>query len=145
MLTAEKGMVFYGRSDAVLMPGGVRIGTAEIYRQLEDLDEVVSSVAVGQEWMEDTRILLFVQLRPELKLDETLRNKIFQAIRTGATPRHLPAKILQVDDIPVTRSGKISELAVKNMVHNRPVQNVGALANPESLAGFRDRPELQQD
>ncbi|MCH2127982.1 MAG: acetoacetate--CoA ligase [Pirellulaceae bacterium] len=145
MLTAEKGMVFYGRSDAVLMPGGVRIGTAEIYRQLEDLDEVVSSVAVGQEWMEDTRILLFVQLRPELKLDETLRNKIFQAIRTGATPRHLPAKILQVDDIPVTRSGKISELAVKNMVHSRPVQNVGALANPESLAGFRDRPELQQD
>ena len=144
MLTKEQGMIFYGRSDTVLMPGGVRIGTAEIYRQLEAIDEIVSSVAVGQDWQEDTRIVLFVKLAEDATLNETLRDSIKDVIRTGATPRHVPAKIIQVDDIPVTRSGKISELAIKNLVHGRPVKNAAALANPESLAGFHDLEELKR-
>jgi len=142
MLTAQQGMIFYGRSDAVLMPGGVRIGTAEIYRLAETIDQVKNSIVIEQEWNQDTRIVLFVQLSEGLALDDKLREHIQAVICEGATPRHVPAKIIQVEDIPVTRSGKISELAVKNMVHGRPVKNAQALANPESLQCFRDLDEL---
>ena len=143
MLTPQQGMIFYGRSDAVLMPGGVRIGTAEIYRLVETIDQVGNSIVIEQEWNQDTRVVLFVQLSEGLVLDDKLREHIQGVIREGATPRHVPAKIIQVADIPVTRSGKISELAVKNMVHDRPVKNAKALANPESLQCFRDLDQLR--
>ena len=142
MLTAQQGMIFYGRSDAVLMPGGVRIGTAEIYRLVETIGQGENSIVIEQEWNQDTRVVLFVQLSEGLALDDKLREHIQAVIREGATPRHVPAKIIEVADIPVTRSGKISELAVKNMVHGRPVKNAQALANPESLQCFRDLDEL---
>jgi acetoacetyl-CoA synthetase len=146
VLTEHDGMVIYGRSDAVLNPGGVRIGTAEIYRQVEQLDEVVESLVVGQDWppgkLSDVRVVLFVRLRDGLKLDDALIAKIKNLIRTNTTPRHVPAKIVQVTDIPRTRSGKIVELAVRNVVHGQPVTNVEALANPEALEQFRARPEL---
>lgn len=141
-LTEHGGMIIYGRSDAVLNPGGVRIGTAEIYRQVEQLDEVVESLAIGQRWDNDVRIVLFVRLRPGLTLDETLRDRIRQQIRRNCSPRHVPARIVQVADIPRTKSGKIVELAVRDVVHGRPVKNIEALANPEALELFRDRPEL---
>jgi acetoacetyl-CoA synthetase len=141
-LTAHDGMVIYGRSDAVLNPGGVRIGTAEIYRQVEKLDEVVESLVIGQDWDNDVRVVLFVRLREGLQLDDALAAKIKQRIRSNTTPRHVPAKILQVADIPRTKSGKIVELAVRNVVHGRPVRNVEALANPEALDQFRARAEL---
>jgi acetoacetyl-CoA synthetase len=141
--TAHGGLVIYGRSDAVLNPGGVRIGTAEIYRQVEKLEEVVESLAIGQDWNNDVRVILFVRLADGLVLDEALINRIKLQIRDNTTPRHVPDKILQVADIPRTRSGKIVELAVRNVVHNRPVKNLEALANPEALALFRDRVELQ--
>jgi acetoacetyl-CoA synthetase len=141
-LTAHDGLVIYGRSDAVLNPGGVRIGTAEIYRQVERLDEVVESLAIGQEWDHDVRVVLFVRLRDGLVLDDALRERIKKQVRDNATPRHVPARILQVADIPRTKSGKIVELAVRNVVHGRSVRNVEALANPEALALYRDRPEL---
>lgn len=145
--TAHDGIVIYGRSDAVLNPGGVRIGTAEIYRQVEKLDEVVESLAIGQDWPPgkpgDVRIVLFVRLRDGLVLDETLSARIKQTIRDNTTPRHVPAKILQVDDLPRTKNGKLVELAVRNVVHGRPVKNIEALANPEALEHFRDRAELQ--
>ncbi|TCO80829.1 acetoacetyl-CoA synthetase [Plasticicumulans lactativorans] len=141
-LTGHDGLVIYGRSDAVLNPGGVRIGTAEIYRQVERLDEVVESLVIGQEWAGDVRVVLFVRLREGLVLDAALVAKIQQQIRANTTPRHVPAKVLQVADIPRTKSGKIVELAVREVVHCRPVKNVEALANPEALALFRDRPEL---
>jgi len=144
MLTQENGMVFLGRSDAVLNPGGVRIGTSEVYRPLETIEQVVSSVVVGQRWNDDTRIVLFVKLRESLVLDDPLRENIRAAIRSGATPRHVPAKIIQVDDIPVTRSGKISELAVTNAIHRLPIKNTEALANPESLEYFRQLDALDQ-
>ena len=144
-LTAHGGLVIYGRSDAVLNPGGVRIGTAEIYRQVEKLDEVVESLAIGQDWQGDQRIVLFVRLREGLSLDSTLAGKIRKLIRDNTTPRHVPAKILQVSDIPRTISGKIVELAVRNAVHGRPVKNTDALANPAALAEYRDRPELAED
>ena len=144
-LTEHGGLVIYGRSDAVLNPGGVRIGTAEIYRQVEKLEEVVESLAIGQDWGGDQRIVLFVRLRDELLLDEALQAKIRQVIRGNTTPRHVPAKILQVRDIPRTLSGKIVELAVRNVVHGRPVKNTDALANPAALEEFRDRPELAED
>jgi acetoacetyl-CoA synthetase len=134
-----------GRSDAVLNPGGVRIGTAEIYRQVEKLEEVIESLAIGQDWGGDQRIVLFVRLRPGEWLDDKLQAKIRQVIRANTTPRHVPAKIVQVNDIPRTLSGKIVELAVRNVVHGRPVQNTDALANPEALEEFRDRPELAAD
>jgi acetoacetyl-CoA synthetase len=140
--TAHGGYVIYGRSDAVLNPGGVRIGTAEIYRQAEALDEVVESVAIGQEWEGDVRVVLFVLLRDGLQLDDELRDRIRKQIRGNATPRHVPGRIVQVPDIPRTRSGKITELAVREVVHQRPVKNVEALSNPEALDHFRDRPEL---
>jgi acetoacetyl-CoA synthetase len=142
METERGGFVIYGRSDAVLNPGGVRIGTAEIYRQVERLDQVVESIAIGQEWNGDVRVVLFVRLRPGVVLDAELETRIKRAIRDNTAPRHVPAKILQVDDIPRTRSGKITELAVRDVVHGREVKNVGALANPEALEQFRDRPEL---
>ena len=145
-ITAHGGMVIYGRSDAVLNPGGVRIGTAEIYRQVEQLEEVVESLVIGQTWppgeIGDVRVVLFVKLREGLRLDEALVAKIKGRIRENTTPRHVPAKVLQVPDIPRTKSNKIVELAVRNVVHGRPVKNVEALANPEALEHFRNRPEL---
>jgi acetoacetyl-CoA synthetase len=140
-LTAHNGIIIYGRSDATLNPGGVRIGTAEIYRQVELLPEVLESVAVGQRWQGDERILLFVRLREGVQLDEALRDRIRHQIRANTTPRHVPAKILQVTDIPRTISGKISELAVRAVIHDEPVKNTDALANPGSLelyAGFHE-------
>ena len=141
-LTERDGMIIHGRSDAVLNPGGVRIGTAEIYRQVEQLDEVLESLAVGQSWENDVRVVLFVVLREGLALDEALEQKIRQQIRRNATPRHVPARILQAPDLPRTKSGKIAELAVRALVHGETVKNREALANPESLEHFRERPEL---
>jgi len=142
-LTPRGTCVIYGRSDAVLNPGGVRIGTAEIYRQVEQLPEVVESLVIGQDWQADVRVVLFVRLRDGLTLDDALIKRIKQQIRTNTTPRHVPARICQVADIPRTKSGKIVELAVRNVVHGLPVKNQEALANPEALALFRDRPELR--
>jgi acetoacetyl-CoA synthetase len=145
-LTEHNGMVIYGRSDATLNPGGVRIGTAEIYRQVEQLEEVVESLVIGQDWppgkYDDVRVVLFVKLRDGLTLDDALSVRIKEQIRRNTTPRHVPAKVVQVRDIPRTKSGKIVELAVRNVVHQRPVKNVEALANPEALEEFRERPEL---
>ena len=135
--TSHGGFIIYGRSDAVLNPGGVRIGTAELYRQVESFGEVVESVAVSQEWEGDNRILLFVVLKPGIKLDGDLIDRIKLQIRKGASPRHVPARIYQVPDIPRTRSGKITELAIREVIHGRPVKNSEALANPESLDYFR--------
>jgi acetoacetyl-CoA synthetase len=143
-LTTHGGVIIYGRSDAVLNPGGVRIGTAEIYRQVEQLPEVVESIVVGQDWQGDVRVVLFVRLRPGLELDEALRGRIAQQIRRNTTPRHVPAKILQVADIPRTKSGKIVELAVREVIHDRPVKNREALANPEALDLYRNRKELAE-
>ncbi len=134
--------LIHGRSDAVLNPGGVRIGTAEIYRQVENVPQVVESLAIGQRWQEDVRVVLFVRLDDGVVLDDALEQQIRQVIRANTTPRHVPAKILAVTDIPRTISGKIVELAVRNVVHGEPVKNTDALANPEALAQFRDRPEL---
>jgi acetoacetyl-CoA synthetase len=141
-ITAHGGIIIYGRSDAVLNPGGVRIGTAEIYRQVESLEEVVESLVIGQDWEGDVRVVLFVKLREGLKLDEALASRIKKRIRDNTTPRHVPAKVLQVGDIPRTKSGKIVELAVRHVVQGRPVKNVEALANPEALEHFRGRAEL---
>jgi acetoacetyl-CoA synthetase len=141
--TANGGVVIYGRSDAVLNPGGVRIGTAEIYRQVEQLDEVVESLVIGQDWEGDVRVVLFVVLRQGLELDGALRDAIKAQIRRNTTPRHVPARIVQVGDIPRTKSGKIVELAVREVVHGRPVKNKEALANPEALEQFRNRDELR--
>ena len=140
--TAHGGFVIYGRSDATLNPGGVRIGTAEIYRQVEKLHEVLESLVIGQDWEKDTRVVLFVKLREGLTLDDALVKRIKDVIRENTTPRHVPAKILQVGDIPRTKSNKIVELAVRNIVHGEPVKNIEALANPEALEFYRNRPEL---
>ena len=141
--TRHGGYVIYGRSDATLNPGGVRIGTAEIYRQVEKLDEVLESICVGQDWQDDVRVILFVKLRPGLLLDQDLEDRIRQSIRRNTTPRHVPAKVIQVDDIPRTISGKIVELAVRNVIHGRAVANVDALANPEALDLYRNLPQLK--
>jgi acetoacetyl-CoA synthetase len=145
-LTGHDGLVIHGRSDAVLNPGGVRIGTAEIYRQVEQLDEVVEALVIGQDWPpaqpNDVRVVLFVRLRDGLQLDDPLVARIKARIRDNTTPRHVPAKVLQVADIPRTKSGKIVELAVRNVVHGQPVKNREALANPEALELFAGRPEL---
>ena len=141
-LTEHNGMIIHGRSDTVLNPGGVRIGTAEIYRQVEQIDDVVEGLVIGQEWEADTRVVLFVKLREGTTLDDALIDRIKRQIRDNATPRHVPARVVQVADIPRTISGKIVELAVRNIVHGRPVKNVDALANPEALELFRNRPEL---
>ena len=137
------GFVIEGRSDAVLNPGGVRIGTAEIYRQVEALDEVLESICVGQDWDDDVRVVLFVKLREGLGLDQALEDHIRLAIRENTTPRHVPAKIIQVADIPRTISGKIVELAVRDVIHNREVTNRDALANPSALELYRGLPQLQ--
>ncbi|MCP4993820.1 MAG: acetoacetate--CoA ligase [Gammaproteobacteria bacterium] len=142
-LTIHDGMVIYGRSDAVLNPGGVRIGTAEIYRQVEQLDEVLEGLVIGQEWHGDVRVVLFVRLQPDLALDQNLIDRIKKQIRANTTPRHVPARVVQVDDIPRTKSGKIVELAVREVVHDRVVKNREALANPEALTQFKDRSELE--
>ncbi|MDM8191658.1 acetoacetate--CoA ligase [Pseudomonas koreensis] len=135
-------MMIHGRSDAVLNPGGVRIGTAEIYRQVEKITEVLDSVAIGQQWQDDVRVVLFVRLREGLMLDDKLQQRIREVVRANTTPRHVPAKIVAVTDIPRTISGKVVELAVRDVVHGRPVKNTDALANPEALEQFRDRREL---
>ena len=142
--TEHDGFVILGRSDAVLNPGGVRIGTAEIYRQVEKLDEVLESLAVGQEWQNDVRVVLFVRLRTGVELDGALEQRIRDTIRANTTPRHVPARIVAVPDIPRTISGKIVELAVRNVIHGRPVRNTDALANPEALEHFRNHPELER-
>jgi acetoacetyl-CoA synthetase len=142
-LTEHEGMIIYGRSDAVLNPGGVRIGTAEIYRPVEGLPEILESLAVGQEWNNDVRIVLFVKLREDVTLDTALTERIKQTIRDHASPRHVPAKVIAVPDIPRTLSGKIVELAVHNIIHHRPVKNLDALANPEALEFFKDLAELR--
>ncbi|HYM28089.1 MAG TPA: acetoacetate--CoA ligase, partial [Steroidobacteraceae bacterium] len=142
-LTAHDGLVIYGRSDAVLNPGGVRIGTAEIYSAVETLPQVAEALAVGQDWSGDVRVVLFVRLQPGVTLDEALRKDIRNTIRTHTTARHVPAKIIAVPDIPRTLSGKITELAVRNVIHGLPVKNVDALANPAALEHFRDLEELR--
>jgi acetoacetyl-CoA synthetase len=141
--TAHGGYVIYGRSDATLNPGGVRIGTAEIYRVVETLDEIQESLAIGQEWDNDVRIVLFVVPRKGIALDDALCDKIKRKVREGCSPRHVPARIVQVADIPRTKSGKITELAVRDVVHGRPVKNKEALANPEALDLYRDLPALR--
>jgi acetoacetyl-CoA synthetase len=141
--TEHDGIVIHGRSDATLNPGGVRIGTAEIYNQVEQLDEVIEALCIGQDWEDDVRVVLFVRLAPGLGLTEELDRKIKAKIRTGASPRHVPAKIVEVADIPRTKSGKIVELAVREVVHGRPVKNKEALANPEALSLFADLEQLR--
>ncbi|OGA17162.1 MAG: acetoacetate--CoA ligase [Betaproteobacteria bacterium RIFCSPLOWO2_02_FULL_66_14] len=145
-ITERGTLIVYGRSDATLNPGGVRIGTAEIYRQVEKIDEIEESVAIGQLWPPDkpvdTRVLLFVRLRPGYNLDEALAERIRKRIRDNTTPRHVPARVIQVPDIPRTKNNKVVELAVKAVVHGMPVPNTDALANPEALDWFRDLPEL---
>jgi len=144
-LTTSGGLVIHGRSDAVLNPGGVRIGTAEIYRQVEKLDEVIESIAIGQNWKDDVRVVLFVILRNGIVLDDDLRERIRSVIRQNTTPRHVPAKIVGVPEIPRTKSGKIVELAVRSVVHGDAVKNTDALANPEALVHFSGIDELQTD
>jgi acetoacetyl-CoA synthetase len=145
-LTDHDGMIIYGRSDATLNPGGVRIGTAEIYRQVEQLPEILESVAIGQEIADDAtgdvRIVLFVRLKDGVALDDSLREQIRKQIRSNTSPLHVPKKIVQVADIPRTISGKISELAVRAVVHHQPVSNTEALANPESLRLYENISEL---
>ncbi|HEX9772540.1 MAG TPA: hypothetical protein VGA44_03670, partial [Steroidobacteraceae bacterium] len=142
LLTEHDSFVILGRSDAVLNPGGVRIGTAEIYRQVERLPEIQESIAVGQDWKGDVRVVLFVRLRPGAQLDDALAKRIRETIRASTTPRHVPARIVAVPDIPRTISGKIVELAVRDVIHGRPVRNTDALANPGALEHFRNLPEL---
>ena len=141
-ITERGGVIIYGRSDAVLNPGGVRIGTAEIYRRVEQLDEVAEALVIGQQWDDDVRVVLFVILQGGIELDEALESKIRSHIRATATPRHVPARIVRVTDIPRTRSGKITELAVRDIVHGREIKIREALANPEALDQFANRAEL---
>ncbi|MBW8637467.1 acetoacetate--CoA ligase [Hoeflea sp. WL0058] len=141
--TGHGGMIIHGRSDATLNPGGVRIGTAEIYNQVEQMDEVVEAICIGQDWDDDVRVVLFVRLSDGVELDEDLVRRIKSRIRTGASPRHVPAVVLAVKDIPRTKSGKITELAVRDIVHGREVKNKEALANPEALELFSDLEELR--
>jgi acetoacetyl-CoA synthetase len=143
-ITSHGGVIIYGRSDAVLNPGGVRIGTAEIYRQVEQLDEVAESLVIGQQWEHDERIVLFVRLKDGVALTPDLEDRIRRRIRQNATPRHVPARILAVAEIPRTKSGKIVELAVREVVHGRKVKNLEALANPDALEYFRNRQELER-
>jgi acetoacetyl-CoA synthetase len=143
-LTGRNGIVIYGRSDATLNPGGVRIGTAEIYRHVEQLEEVVESIVIGQDWDDDVRVVLFVVLQPGLVLDDDLLGRIRNTVRIKCSPRHVPAKIIQVAEIPRTKSGKIVELAVRDVVHDREVKNIHSLANPEALALYRNLPQLQE-
>ncbi len=141
--TKHDGLIIHGRSDATLNPGGVRIGTAEIYRQVEQVPEVVESIAVGQDWEGDVRIILFVKLRNNAELDDVLAEKIKKQIKIGASPRHVPAKIIQIKDIPRTKSGKITEIAVRDVIMGRKIKNIEALANPEALDLYKDLPALK--
>jgi acetoacetyl-CoA synthetase len=134
--------VFFGRSDSILNPGGVRIGTAEIYRQVEKLDEVLESIVIGQDFADDVRVILFVKLVKGLKLNVDLISKIKIQIRNNTTPRHVPAKVIQINDIPRTKSGKIVELAVRKIVHGQNIDNIESLANPESLDEYANIKEL---
>ena len=143
-LTERGGVIVQGRSDAVLNPGGVRIGTSEIYRQVETLPEVVDAVVVGQDWEADERVILFVVLQPNLQLTDDLVGSIKQTIRRNTTPRHVPTKIIAVSDIPRTISGKIVELAVRKVIHDQRVDNTDALANPEALDFFMNLDELKR-
>lgn len=143
-ITPEGGYIIHGRSDATLNPGGVRIGTAEIYRQVERVESVLESLAIGQRWDDDVRVVLFVVLRDGVTLDDELIQRLRTEIRTHTTPRHVPARIVQVPELPRTRSGKLVELAVRSVVHNETVANTEALANPEALAYFKDIPALQE-
>ena len=140
--TENNGFIIFGRSDATLNPGGVRIGTAEIYRQVEQIEEVMEGLVVGQIWKGDTRVVLFVRLNENSNLTVELMDKIKTKIRTGASPRHVPAKIISVKDIPRTKSGKIAELAVRDLIHNKPINNITALANPECLEEYINIKEL---
>lgn len=142
-LTQNQGLIIYGRSDTTLNPGGIRIGTAEIYRQLESIDDISNAIAVGQHWQHDQRIILFVQLKADKHLDEPLKQKIKQHLKTQASPHHVPAKIIQVDDIPITFNGKLAEKAVTQTIHHQPVNNKAALMNPDSLTCFTHIQELQ--
>jgi acetoacetyl-CoA synthetase len=139
------GVVIYGRSDATLNPGGVRIGTAEIYRQVENMDEIADSLVIGQEWKNDVRVILFLKMGEGYELTEEIKNKLRQNIRKNASPRHVPAKIIAIGDIPYTLNMKKVELAVKKVIQGEPVLNRDALANPESLDLYKDVPELQED
>jgi acetoacetyl-CoA synthetase len=143
MLTDHDGVIIYGRSDATLNPGGVRIGTAEIYRHVEQLEEVVEGIVIGQDWQDDVRVVLFVVLQAGIELDDALSDRIRKTVRDKCTPRHVPAKVIQVSEIPRTKSGKIVELAVREVVHDRPVKNLHSLANPEALELYRDLPQLR--
>ena len=140
--TENDGFIIFGRSDATLNPGGVRIGTAEIYRQVEQIEEVLEGLVVSQIWKGDTRVVLFVRLNENSYLTEELMDQIKTKIRTGASPRHVPAKIITVQDIPRTKSGKIAELAVRDLIHNKPINNITALANPECLEEYKNIKEL---
>jgi acetoacetyl-CoA synthetase len=142
-LTEHGGIILYGRSDATLNPGGIRIGTAEIYRIIEQLPAIADSVVVAQEWDGDTRIVLFVVMSGDAGLDDETEAGIRAALRAGASPHHVPARIVAVRDIPKTLSGKVSERAVIDVIHGREITNRAALANPGSLEDFRDRTELQ--
>jgi len=142
-ITAHHGLIIHGRSDAVLNPGGVRIGTAEIYRQIEGIPAIMDSVVIGQDWQDDVRVVLFVKLREGVVLDEALQDLIRKTIRNNASPRHVPAKILQVGDIPRTISGKIVEVAVRQTVHGQTISNLQSLANPDALKWFKGRAELE--
>lgn len=142
-ITEHNGLIIYGRSDATLNPGGIRIGTAEIYRQVEQIDAIVESIVIGQDWEGDVRVVLFVRLQNGLQLNEALKDEIKQSIKNNASPHHVPAKIIQVTDIPRTRSGKIMELTVREIVHGKEIRNKDAIANPESLAQFENLCELQ--
>ncbi len=143
-LTEHDGIIIYGRSDAVLNPGGVRIGTAEIYRVVEQFEEVAESIVVAQDWQDDVRIVLFVRVQSGYRLDDDLAQRLRAAIRSKASPRHIPAKILEVPDIPRTINGKIMEIAVRDTIHGRQVKNADVLANPQALDYFRDRVELSR-
>ena len=141
--TDHNGYIMHGRSDTTLNPGGVRIGTAEIYRQVEKLYEIQESIAIGQNWENDVRIILFVILKPPLQLNDSIITLIKQQIRKNCSPRHVPSKIIQVSDIPRTNSGKITELAVRDLVHGLTIKNIEALANPEALEQYKNIPELK--
>ncbi|MBB3697178.1 acetoacetate--CoA ligase [Flammeovirga yaeyamensis] len=143
-ITSNNGMIIYGRSDAVLNPGGVRIGTAEIYRQAMKVESVKECIAVGQDWKDDCRVVLFVVMKDGFELNHNIQDEIRNIIRKNATPRHVPSKVIEVTDIPKTRSGKIVELAVRNVIHGRAVKNTDALQNPEALELYKDLKELQK-
>jgi len=143
-ITSNQGLIIHGRSDATLNPGGIRIGTSEIYRQVEQIDGIQESVVIGQKWSDDVRVVLFVVLSSELSMSDELVSEIKQKIRSGASPRHVPAVILQVNDIPKTKSGKISELAVRDTVEGRAIKNTTSLANPQSLENFSNIEELMK-